>query len=287
MADDTKQCSVAGCANGGHIRRGMCSMHYQRVITTGDPGPAGKLRYTISSDAIPGTIYGNWTVLGNAPSRQYEGTSGPQTTKCWHVQCICGKEYDRVATKIKSGKSKSCGCRNERRSSPICTSPECNEPTEARNLCRVHYRAWLDTEAPRCSVADCGRPAHARGMCGLHRAWVRRYGKPEKPPRPRPKPGIGGYIPITRNGRTRPEHVWLMEDLLGRPLRRDTRNRAIETVHHINGIKDDNRVDGALVGFRSGNLELWSNSHPSGQRVDDKVAWAVDVLALYAPGLLA
>jgi hypothetical protein len=86
-----------------------------------------------------------------------------------------------------------------------------------------------------------------------------------------------------RNGVYRGEHVWLMEDILGRPLKRDAKNRPIETVHHINGVKHDNRTAGPLVDFRSGNLELWSNSHPSGQRVSDKVAWAVELLRLYAP----
>ncbi len=38
-----------------------------------------------------------------------------------------------------------------------------------------------------------------------------------------------------------------------------------ETVHHINGQRDDNRPE---------NLELWSTSQPSGQRVADKITWA-------------
>lgn len=63
-----------------------------------------------------------------------------------------------------------------------------------------------------------------------------------------------------------------MHYLMGRPL------LAHENVHHVNGNKHDNRPH---------NLELWSSSQPPGQRVNDKVVWAVELLALYAPHLIA
>ena len=76
-----------------------------------------------------------------------------------------------------------------------------------------------------------------------------------------------GYKIFQTNGKTQGEHRRVMEEIIGRPL------LPSESVHHKNGKRDDNRP---------ANLELWSSSHPAGQRVTDLVAWAKEILSLYS-----
>ena len=76
-----------------------------------------------------------------------------------------------------------------------------------------------------------------------------------------------GYIMHrTDDGRYKMEHVLVMEEAIGRSLLPG------ENVHHINGLRDDNRLE---------NLELWTRPQPSGIRASDAVAWAEEILRLY------
>lgn len=169
-----------------------------------------------------------------------------------------------------------------------CNIPKCNRMSVGRGYCSTHHarlmrgnlqpnrpiRQVYRDGGPLCAVLDCGRKSGTARYCAMHARRVNKYGAPGPAGYQRAPHGKrrwidgNGYIHVS-SGDSRfgiMEHRLVMERKLGRQLFPD------ERVHHKNGDRANNQLD---------NLELWSNSHPPGQRVEDKVKWAKEILERY------
>lgn len=164
----------------------------------------------------------------------------------------------------------------------ICNILSCDRPVYARRLCSLHYQRNRRTGDPEriivktCSIEGCSRKYRSKGLCDAHYQKLRKYGDANH------NSGNGdetrrivfdGYVFLFRpdhpnsmsNGRIA-EHRLVMSEKLGRPLFPG------ENVHHKNGNKKDNSPD---------NLELWVVGQPAGQRPEDLVKWAKEILERY------
>lgn len=214
----------------------------------------------------------------------------------WLCQCDCGNQKIIRGGALKNGNTKSCGC------------AKLNAYTKRRDLQGkfIGYGEDLagqrfgyltvsrpDTERPMSGCGkywlcqcDCGtlksvakndlKRGHTKSCgCMRHELW-KKSSSTYKGDRNLNKSGYAtllgykGHPNANEHGRIF-EHVLVMSEILGRPLVKG------ESVHHKNGIRDDNRPE---------NLELWVKRQPAGQRVNDRIADAVNILKTYAPHLL-
>jgi len=165
-----------------------------------------------------------------------------------------------------------------------CKIAGCGRRVFATFFCRTHYRRYRNgqdltlpirstSHGKICSVPLCEREAVVKGWCKVCDARWKRAGGPIGPIKQRTKVvDSAGYIryypshPENDTGKTVYAHRLIMEHVLGRKL------LDCETVHHKNGNRQDNSIE---------NLELWNTSQPAGQRVEDKIEWAREILTMY------
>jgi hypothetical protein len=211
------------------------------------------------------------------------------------LQCVCSVHDCKRAVQAKGlchthyqrksrGRSLNVPIQTRHRYAPgaLCSVKDCGRTTRAKGMCYTH---WLRCKRGRpldvpirerripgtpCSVKGCTREGWS-GFCRAHYARRRRANWSNTPIKKRGVNGSGhrskaGYRIVHIDGKNVFEHRRIMEQMLKRKL------LPHETVHHLNGSRADNRPE---------NLELWSKSQPPGQRVEDKLEWAQEIIKLY------
>lgn len=203
----------------------------------------------------------------------------------WSFKCDCGKVIISNKHCVTNGSKISCGCHRsdiQHGNFRDLTGKRFNQITvieKTRKATSSRAWKWLC----RC---DCGKEFEALGSnvrrghttsCGCRTRFQKAFKHPNW------KGGTyihaNGYRlilvsdhPFAQKTGYIQEHRLVMEEKLNRYL------LPHENVHHLNGVRDDNRPE---------NLELWVTKQPFGQRPQDLIAYSLEILKQYAPQMLS
>jgi hypothetical protein len=166
---------------------------------------------------------------------------------------VCSARFKKIANTSGKYCSRSCfSVAAQHRRQRTC--PTCKSVFSKQGQTRYCTPECVPRKLPRPPCIRCGTPVklmkhkYCSQSCSSN-------GKRAKVPSGSRITGINGYVSIKLgSGRWQLEHRQVMSKVLGRPLQKN------ETVHHINGQRDDNRPE---------NLELWKKSQPAGIRAKD------------------
>lgn len=272
----TKKCSVKKC-KGKTVARGLCKTHYRLVRRDEPKSSSDKCRH----------VYAN----------------GKECVRSNQCSGYCNAHYQRLT----NGSDMDAPFRERRDEickHVYKDGKRCDKPNKSTGFCSGHYARLannIDMDAPwkkrvhdgfcKHVYADgsrCTNKHSAKGYCSGHWHRVKSginldlpwnnkipnyedlslenvYTKVSWHKRNNPGSRGDGYVSgyVMKNGKRSHyrQHRLVWELHHGREL------REFENIHHINGIRSDNRIE---------NLQLWAKAQPIGQRPEDLVEWVLD-----------
>ncbi len=307
----SKMCSVDGCGKPSSSKQ-LCHAHYSRLRRHGDvnatrPSPATTpctapscQRMSYAKSMCQQHYNRKHRTGSPAPFSPMKGSSCsvPDCDQPFHSRGYCPKHYQRA---VKNGSPTALHSRFY--AGAVCGASGCRETAKKGGFCEPHYRRARAHGDPliskrslipifpdrplghTCAAGNCSEPAHSRGICRAHYGRFQRQGVGFDEGNIVKKLGEGdprkrnvckrGYVyfadknhpEASKNGNVL-EHRAVMAEKIGRKLLPG------ENAHHRNGIRSDNTPK---------NLELWVKHQPPGQRAEDLLAWAEEMVARYRP----